>query len=214
MKSSEIYIIGAGTYGVVMKELAEILNYKVIGFLDDDLNKKGSFLDGVEVVGSFSEFNVNDIENVNFIVAIGNNYIRSNLMSKIIKLGGNLPTLIHPRATISPSSKIGKGVYVHANSCIWTDVELSDYTIISPNTVIAHHTKIGKGCFVANQSAVGASVVVEDKVFIGMGATIVTGVKKIGKNTIIGAGATLITNAEESSVYVGVPAKKIRDIEK
>lgn len=42
--SSDIYIIGAGTYGEVMYELASILNYNVIGFFDDDESKHGKKL--------------------------------------------------------------------------------------------------------------------------------------------------------------------------
>ena len=53
---------------------------------------------------------------------------------------------------------------------------------------------------------------IEDRVFVGMGSTIVTGVKVIGQDSIIGAGAVVLNDVDEKSVYVGVPAKKIRDI--
>jgi acetyltransferase-like isoleucine patch superfamily enzyme len=44
-----------------------------------------------------------------------------------------------------------------------------------------------------------------------MGATVVTGVNKIGENSTIGAGAVVLKDVEPNSVYVGVPAKKLRD---
>ena len=37
----EVYIIGAGTYGEAMYELAEVLGYKVKGFYDEDEGKIG-----------------------------------------------------------------------------------------------------------------------------------------------------------------------------
>ena len=36
MSHKEVYIIGAGTYGEAMCELAEILGYDVKGFYDED----------------------------------------------------------------------------------------------------------------------------------------------------------------------------------
>ena len=45
-----------------------------------------------------------------------------------------------------------------------------------------------------------------------MGSTVVTGVHKIGKNSIIGAGSVVLDDVEPDSVYAGVPAKKIRDL--
>ena len=58
----EIIIIGAGTYGEVMYELAEDCGYTVIGFLDEDDNKIGSEVMGSKVIGKFSEYTVDDIK--------------------------------------------------------------------------------------------------------------------------------------------------------
>lgn len=208
----EIYIIGAGTYGEVMFELAELLGYKVIGFYDEDDSKISTSIIGVEVIDKFSNLNAREIKGKNFVVAIGNNAKRLNIMTKINKLEGFTPTLIHPTAIISPSAEIGNGVYIQANACIWTKVKIDDYCIISPNVVIAHHSTIGKACLVSTLTGVGASIKIEDKVFLGMGSTIVTGMQIIGENSTIGAGAVVLKDIEKNSIYAGVPAKKIRDI--
>jgi sugar O-acyltransferase (sialic acid O-acetyltransferase NeuD family) len=208
----EIYIVGAGTYGEVMYELAEILGYKVNGFYDEDENKLNLSIMGVEIIRKFSTLNQNEINGKNFIVAIGNNNTRLNIMNKINEFGGFTPTLIHPSAVISPSAQIGKGVYIHANACIWTKVKIDDYCIISPNVVIAHHTNVGKACLISTLSGVGASIKIEDLVFVGMGCTLITGLNVVGENSLIGAGAVVIKDTEKNSLYVGVPAKKIKDI--
>lgn len=207
-----IYIIGAGTYGEVMFELAEMLGYKVKGFYDEDINKLNSTLMGVKVIGKFSDLSSLKIKDKKFIVAIGNNDVRLKIMTKINEQGGYTPSLIHPSAYISPSAQIGKGVYIQANAYIWTKVEIGDFSIISPNVVIAHHSIIGKACLVSTLSGIGASITVKDRVFIGMGCIIVTGVQSIGEKSVIGAGAVVLKNIEDNSVYAGVPAKKIREI--
>ena len=60
----------------------------------------------------------------------------------------------------------------------------------------------------------GASGIVEigDNVFIGMNAIIERNVK-IGNNVVIGAGSIVTKDCEENSVYAGVPAKRIMNID-
>ena len=108
----EVYIIGAGTYGEAMYELAEILGYRVKGFYDEDDKKIDTMVMGVRVLDKFSNLKKDEISQKNFIVAIGNNKIRQNIMERINECGGKTPTLIHPTAIISPSAEIGKGVYI------------------------------------------------------------------------------------------------------
>ena len=213
MQNIDIYIVGAGTYGEAMFELAEILGYKVKGFYDEDEQKLSELIMDVKVIGKFSEIKENEIEKRQFIVAIGNNFARNNIMVKINRLGGITPTLIHPTAIISPSAEIGKGVYIQANAYLWTKVKIDDYCIISPNVVIAHHSTVGQACLVSTLTGVGASIKIENNVFIGMGCTIVTGLSFIGENSIIGAGAVVLKNTDKNSVYAGVPAKKISTID-
>ncbi|MGD6778418.1 NeuD/PglB/VioB family sugar acetyltransferase [Sutcliffiella horikoshii] len=214
MINENIYIIGAGTYGEAMCELAEVLGYKVNGFYDEDEKKQGKPIMGTYVIGKFSDLAYDEINNKQFIVAIGNNELRHKIMNKIVENRGNTPTLIHPTAVVTPSAEIGKGVYIQANAYIWTKVKIDDYCIISPGVVIAHHSTIGKACLVSTLSGVGASINVGDKVFIGMNATLVTGISDIGENSIIGAGAVVLKNTDRDSVYAGIPAKKIRSIYK
>ncbi|MCK9444908.1 MAG: NeuD/PglB/VioB family sugar acetyltransferase [Tissierellaceae bacterium] len=205
-----VYIVGAGTYGEAMFELAEMHGYKVKGFFDEDDEKQNEIILNSRVIGKFSELNKRDIKNKKFIVAIGNNKIRYEIMTTINDLGGRTPTLIHPKATISPSAEIGKGVYIQANAYIWTKVQINDFSIISPNVVIAHHTTVGKACLISTLTGVGASIKIGDRVFIGMGATIVTGLKLITSDVTIGAGTLVLKDIREQGVYVGVPARKIQ----
>lgn len=210
MLSNDIFIIGAGTYGEAMYELAEHTGYTIAGFFDEDERKIGQSVMDSLVVGKFSTLPTKYMKGRKFIVAIGDNEIRTNLMEFINSHGGDTPTLIHSSAIISPTAQIGKGVYIQANATIWTKVVIGDYCIISPGVVIAHHTKVCNGCLISTLSGVGASINIGHKVFIGMGSTIVTGVTYLGENTTIGAGAVVLKDVDKNSVYAGVPAKKIK----
>ena len=54
---------------------------------------------------------------------------------------------------------------------------------------------------------------IEDECLIGMNATVLDGAA-IGKNSIIAAGAVVLqhTKIEPGSIYAGVPAKKVKDV--
>ena len=52
-------------------------------------------------------------------------------------------------------------------------------------------------------------VVIEDDVWIGMGASILNGVR-IGRGSVIGAGAVVTRDVPPYSIYTGVPEKRVR----
>ena len=209
MNKTNIYIVGAGTYGPVIYELTEMLGFNVKSIYDDDEAKVGLRIINASVIGSLSLSKLN-IKEKNFAVAIGNNFIRRRFCDNIEKLGGHLPTLIHPRAEKSPYAKIGKGCFIHAMTYIWTNVSVGDFCIISPKVIVSHDTNIESGCFVSYGANVGSGISIGENSFIGPGATIMTGVKRIGNNSIIGAGSTVIKDVDDNSVVVGVPGKKIK----
>lgn len=207
----DLIIIGAGTYGEVICELAESVGYNVLGFYDDDPSFLGKMIMGKSVMGAISNLNINETQGKNFAVAIGNNKTRAKMMEKILSMEGYLPSLVHPKANVCSSATIGKGVYIHAGAYIWTKAQIGDFTIISPNTVIAHHTKIGKACLISTLCAIGAQIDIEEYTMLGLGTSVITGVKRIGHDVLSSGGTVIIKDVEDKAVVVGNPARKIRE---
>ncbi len=54
-------------------------------------------------------------------------------------------------------------------------------------------------------------IIVEDEVWIGANVTVFPGIR-IGRCSVIGAGSVVMQDVESYSVYVGTPARKIRDL--
>ncbi len=72
---------------------------------------------------------------------------------------------------------------------------------------------------IGNNVSVGHNVTIhgakiEDNVLVGIGATILDGVI-IGSNSIIAANALILSNTiiEPGSIYAGVPAKKVKNVD-
>src|ERR1041384_7353014 len=97
------------------------------------------------------------------------------------------------------SIRMGNKVNVQDGAVIHCTYEKTK-TVIGNNVSIGHNA-IVHGCTVA------------DNVLIGMGAIVMDNCE-IGSNTIIAAGAVVLENTkvEAGSIYAGVPARKVKDI--
>jgi len=128
-------------------------------------------------------------------------------LSKAIIEFDNYGQLIHPRAVISSTTKLGKGVIVNPGSITAPFAQLGNLVTVNRNVTIGHHTTIEDfstlhpGVNVAGHCKIGSCVT------IGMGANIVDGIT-IGDNATVGAGSLVTRNVPPGVVVYGVPAKE------
>ena len=87
---------------------------------------------------------------------------------------------------------------------------IDDYVMISMNALVAHHNHLYKGTFISTGVNFGASINAHENTYIGIGATIMTGLHNLGKDCIVGAGAVVIRDVPDNAVVAGVPAKVIK----
>ncbi|MBS4055898.1 MAG: gamma carbonic anhydrase family protein [Bacteroidetes bacterium] len=136
--------------------------------------------------------------------------------------------------------KFGKNCFFAENATIVGEVEMGDNCSVWFNAVVrgdVHYIKIGNNVNIQdgviihctyqkapvsignNVSIAHAAIIhgctIHDNVLIGMGA-IIMDQAVIGSNSIIAAGAVVSkdTIVESGSVYAGVPARKIKSIDK
>ncbi|MEO0809342.1 MAG: acyltransferase [Pseudomonadota bacterium] len=133
------------------------------------------------------------------------------------------------------SIKIGRNCRIHRGVIIDThggDVIIADNVSLNPYTVIYANggVTIGSDCRIAAHSVIIASnhgfedrdvaihkqpmtaegIVLEEDVWFGTAVRVVDGCH-IGKGSVIGAGAVVTGNTDPYGIYVGVPARKIRE---
>lgn len=141
---------------------------------------------------------------------------------KIIK--GKKPIVGHDcwfadTAAVIGDVKLGRNCTVWFNAIVRGDVNsiiIGNNTNIQDGSVIhctygKTETKIGSNVSIGHNAIVHGCTI-EDNVLIGMGA-IIMDKTVIGSGSIIGAGAVVLENTkiESNSVYVGNPARKIKD---
>jgi sugar O-acyltransferase (sialic acid O-acetyltransferase NeuD family) len=202
-------IVGAGTYGQVYTEYLKN-TYNIIGYIDDNESLIGEKINNIEVLGD-RKFLFNHIDkNTSIFVPIGNNEIRVDLLQQLTNMGFSTPSFIHPNTIIHDSVQMGKAVYILPGTNIMPCSILKSYIMISVGVNISHHAIIEDGCFFSFGTNIGASIHIQSQTYIGISSTIMTGVKNIGKNTLIGAGAVVIKDIPDNAVVAGVPAKILR----
>lgn len=122
---------------------------------------------------------------------------------------------IHEKAIVEGKVKIGNKSSILAFAVVKGD---ENETIIGDNTNIQEHCMIhGKNTIIGNNVTIGHNALVHgarirDNVLVGMGAIVLDNVE-ISDWTIIGAGSLVPPGKKlESGLYVGNPAKKVRDL--
>lgn len=206
---SKCIIFGAGTYGQVYAEYLNDL-YNIVGYIDDNPKLIGSKIKGIEVLGNKS-FLIREIDISHAVfVPIGVNHVRVQILKELRSHGFHTPSFIHPETIIHKSVKIGKAVYVLPGTNIMPDTVVGDDVMISMGVNIAHHNKISQGCFFSQGSNIGASINIGKQAYFGIASTIMTGIKEVGKQSLIGAGTVVIRDVPDHAVVVGNPGRIIK----
>ena len=154
----KLLILGAGGYGKTIADLASQLGcYGKIAFLDDGRA-------GKEILGKCGEFLSFTDGKTDMYPAFGNNAIRMQWLKTLQDAGIAVPTLIHPRAYVSPTAKLGSGTMILPMAVVNTGVTVEDGCIINIGVLIDHDSVIGEGSHLAP----GAIVKAENRIPSGM----------------------------------------------
>jgi sugar O-acyltransferase (sialic acid O-acetyltransferase NeuD family) len=212
----KVIIIGAGGHSKVIVDIIQNeQKYEIAGFIDNNLPMGHKILD-YKVLGKEDEINtlINKHEIFGGIIAIGDNFIRSNVEKKIKQLCNEFKFIncIHPKSNIAFNVVMGEGNVVMAGATINTSSEISNHCIFNTNCSIDHDNRIANFASIAPNAVTGGNVEVGELSAIGIGATVNHNVS-IGYNCIIGASSLVNKDAKSNSVYYGIPAKFIRNNE-
>ena len=206
----DIVIVGAGGHGKVVLEIVRAQHqHRVVGFLDADTSLIGSDVLGVSVIGGVNQIaRLRQQKIRGAIVAIGDSRVRLSYAALLSEHGVELPSAIHPAASVSPSATIGRNTIVAAGAMICADATIGDSVICNTGCVIDHESEVEDGAHICPGALLAGRVRVGVGAFVGLGAKVLPCIN-IGRHAIVGAGTVVLADVQDEATAVGVPARVI-----
>lgn len=212
--SKKIVIIGASGFGREVVWLIGRINqvapeWDLLGFLDDDTQKKGLMIGGYPILGNV--LSAADYPDSYFVCAVGSANVREGIIGRISNMfKARYATLIDPSVLFSESVQIGEGSIICAQTILTVDITIGRHVIINLDCTVGHDTVISDFCTLYPNVNVSGNVQIGKYTELGTGMQIIQG-KRIGTNCIVGAGATVVRDIDVPGIYAGVPAKRLEE---
>lgn len=209
-----LIVLGAGGNSLAILDAIEALNaesprYRIEGILDDIPENLGRDVLGHKVIGTIAEAPehahcqfVNGISSVASFRKIPEIIARTRLRSE------RFATIVHPRAVVSPSARVGRGSVILAGSVICSEAVVGEHVIILQNTTVNHHSRIGDFVTLSAGITILGYIDIGRNAFIGGGSTFLP-LLKVGAGALVGAGSVVIRDVPAGRVVAGNPAREI-----
>lgn len=210
----DLIIVGAGGFGRETAEAVRAVNqvvesWNLIGFLDDDPDL--SEVQGLPVLGPTTV--IGDHPSAQVVVTTGNpgNFrTRRTLVERLGITPDRYATIVHPTAALAPSTRIGRGSVLLANVVATASVTIGSHVAVMPGVVFTHDDEIGDFCTFGAGVRVAGRVTIEEGAYVGSGAHIRED-RTIGAWSLTGMGAVVTADVPSGQVWVGAPARYLRE---
>jgi len=210
---SRILVVGGSDQGrQVIDALSTRPEHTVVGVLDGNL-AVGTAVGSASVVGSTSELPecADAVGADGFVVAIGDNTIRGDLIQRVASAAPALEcvTVVHAAAVVARDAVVGgcsillAGSVIGNGSIVGRGVLLGTASSIDHDCVLDDHVSLAPGAHTAGTVRIGRATA------LGVGASVIHQVT-IGADTVVGAGAVVLEDLPDRVVAYGVPARVAR----
>jgi len=197
-----IAVIGAGGHGKIVIATLQDAGYSVDAVFDDDPARLGARVLGIPVVGGTADLARGGARAA--VIAIASNTIRQRIAGGLEDM--EWLTVVHPRAYVHPSVKLGAGTVVIAGAVVQPDTTIGAHSIINTGATVDHDCVIGDFVHVAPGVHLAGSVRVDHGAFMGTAACAIPG-RRVGAWAVVGAGGVVIHDIPEHVTAVGTPAR-------
>lgn len=207
---TDLVLIGGGA---LARELMEwfapqlaLTGDRFSGYLDDTGAAMETFGAPLPWLGPIADHTPSG--DVKFVMAIGEPAPRMSLAAGIRERGGRFASLLHDRAWISVSAKLGEGVTVGPFAHVSTGAVAGDLVQINTFSGIGHDASVGEGGCLSTHVDLTGGVKVGARCFFGSGARVLPRLT-IGDDCRIGAGAVVVRSAPAGATLFAAPARRL-----
>ncbi len=218
MGVQELLIVGAGGFARETAQAVAAVNavrptWRLLGFLDDDPLLHGRRFGGLPVIGGTDL--VESLTDAQVLVCVGNprNYFaRARIVDRLALPADRYATIVHPGAEVSSDSIVAPGCVLLAQAVLTAAVTVGAHVAVMPHAVLTHDVRVGDFATIAAGVRFGGGSRVGRGAYLGSGALIREQVE-IGAWAQVGMGSVVLGDVPGGQVWVGNPARRLRDVE-
>ncbi len=205
MNKPKIILVGAGGHAVSCIDVIEQEGkYEIVGLVGTKEEKNLKLLD-YEILGTDQ-----DLRNLNkdvplAIITVGqikSAQRRLDLFEQALKIGFEIPTVVSPRAYVSPHSILGPGTMVMHDAIVNANVKIGQNCIINTSALVEHDSTIGDHTHISTGAILNGNSIVGSRTFVGSGV-IVKQDLEIGSDVVLGMGSLVLTSVPSQTTYLG-----------
>ena len=206
MAKKKLLIFPFNGNGIEALDCISFDDFELIGFVDDDLQKKSDQYDIYtrDILKKYEEF---------YLLAVPGSAEsfrkRKEIINSLgIKNVGRYITAIHPNASIGRNVEIGANCLIMAGVVITSNARIGDHVCILPNSIVHHDSVIGEYTLIGSKVVVAGGTFLGENCYVGSGSNIMNGLY-IGNGSLIGMGSNVLSNVENNTVVAGNPARNL-----
>lgn len=210
MSAKKLILVGGGAFSRELinwvediKDIGEKI--EIVGFLDSSKDALSGFGYNLEYLGNIENYHPAPDEYL--LMAIGDPNSKNMLFQKLKGIGASFYTLIHPKAVVARTAKLGEGVVVCPNAFVSADAIVGDLVAINGCASVGHDAKVGAFSTLSSHVDLTGWVKVGERVFFGSGARVIPKVR-VGSGARVGAGAVVMMHVPENATVYTSPARK------
>lgn len=200
-------VYGASQGGAVVAEAMRSRgDYRPVAFIDDNTALAGSICEGLPV---WPPETLRDLPRrgiAGIATHITRGMTRQDLLERAALAGVPMLNVIHARAAVASTVRMGAGNLIKAGAVVDDYVTLGNCCIIDNAAVVPHHCRLHSGVHLAPGVAMGGDCEIGENAIIGVGARLAPRVK-IGRNAIVGVGAVIARDLPDEAIAEGPAAK-------
>ena len=206
-----LYILGSGGHGISLGSVALQSGFSKVVFLDSLISEASNSIPQVFPLNETLE----KLTQASFAIAIGDNFQRRMLHSRLVSLSQefnvdiDFPNVIHPQASIAKYVELGVGNHIFPFACVGANSRISNFVVLNHLSSIDHQS------IALDYSSLSPGAVTGGNVIVGKGSALLLSSSvapkvTIGENSILAANSFLKDCIEDNVLYAGSPAQHVR----
>lgn len=146
------------------------------------------------------------------VIAVGSPSTRRVIAQRLLRIAAlSHPNLIHPTVEINDRYVVlGVGNVITQGVILTCDIRIGNFNLLNLNTTVGHDCLIGSFNVINPGCCISGGAELADACLLGTGCLVLESLQ-ITSNTTIGAGAVVTRTITKPGVYIGAPARWLKE---